>query len=68
MTRWCRQQRDSKGNVCRYITDERSQQETISQRSKGFFINDKYYTSKEEASRDLNLGVHTITSLLKNKI
>lgn len=68
MTRWCRQQRDSKGNVCRYITDERPQQETISQRSKGFFINDKYYSNKEEASRDLNLGVHTITSLLENKI
>lgn len=65
MARWCRQGRDSSGNVCRYLDDERVViPDVIKQKTVPVIINGKWYPSKESASRALGISSYMITQYL----
>lgn len=67
-SRWCRQGRDSEGNICKYLDDPRPECETaIKQKHIPVIVNDVLYPSKEHASRALGISSFIITQYLNGK-
>lgn len=66
--RWCRQGRDSYGDPCRYVDDNRSETTgAIKQKCVPVIVNDVWYPSKEHASRVLGISSYLITQYLEGK-
>lgn len=67
-SRWCRQGRDTYGNPCRYVDDNRKDGDTpIRQKHIPIIVNGVWYTSKEHASRELGVSSYLLTQYLNGK-
>lgn len=67
-SRWCRQGRDTYGNPCRYIDDNREDGNTpVRQKHIPIIVNDIWYASKEHASRELGVSSYILTQYLNGK-
>lgn len=68
VSRWCRNGRDSNGNICRYLDDEREViPNVIEQRNVPIVVNGEWYPSKESASRALGISSYILTQYLEGK-
>jgi hypothetical protein len=67
-SRWCRQGRDTYGNPCRYIDDNRENATSpIKQKHIPVIVNGVWYASKEHASRQLGISSYLLTQYLDGK-
>ena len=66
-SRWCRQGRDSKGNVCRYDDDTREFIDSSMQKNIPIIVNGVFYESKEKASKELGISTYILTQYLEHE-